>query len=103
VAVKAYFTRTNVPYSVDGEGSFDKGIMVSIPFDSFNISSSPFTGYFMWEPVVRDGGQMLHRPVDLYMEESRWVSPDVRAYAPASPPNSEVPPDDQIEPRFRPH
>lgn len=103
VAVKAYITRTNVPASIYGEGSFDKGILVSIPFDSFNISSSPFTGYFKWEPVVRDGGQMLHRPVDLYMDETRWVSPDVRSYAPSLAPNEQLPPDDQIEPRFRLH
>ncbi len=103
VALKAYFSKTNVPYSVFGEGSFDKGIMISIPFDSFNISSSPFTGYFMWEPVVRDGGQMLHRPVDLYMEETRWVSPDVRAFGPAVPANAQLPPDDQLEPTSRLH
>ncbi len=103
VAVKAYFTKTNVSAATFGEGSFDKGVMLSVPFDSFNLSSSPFTGYFLWEPVVRDGGQMLHRPVDLYMEESRWVSPDVRSFGPAVPPNSQLAPDDQIEPRSRLH
>ena len=57
----------------------------------------------MWEPVVRDGGQMLHRPVDLYMEETRWVSPDVRAFGPAVPANAQLPPDDQLEPTSRLH
>ena len=103
VALKAYFTRTNVPYAVFGEGSFDKGILISVPFDSFMTRSSADTGYFAWAPLVANGGQMLRRPVDLYMEDTRWVAPDVRSYAPPPAANDELAPDDQIDRQYRLH
>ncbi len=103
VALKAYFTRTNVPYAVFGEGSFDKGILISVPFDSFMTRSSADTGYFAWAPLVANGGQMLRRPVDLYMDDTRWVAPDVRSYAPPPAANDELAPDDQIDRQYRLH
>ena len=103
VAMKAYFTRTNVPYPVFGEGSFDNGIMISVQCDAFLTRSSADTAYFGWSPIIANGGQMLHKPVDLYNEETRWLSPEVRKYVPPKPPNDESAPDDQIEARDRLH
>lgn len=66
VSVGAYATKTNVSAAQFGEGSFDKGIYVSIPFDAILVRSSPLTGSFSWSPLTRDGGARLGRAASLY-------------------------------------
>ncbi|MDD5247887.1 MAG: YjbH domain-containing protein [Rhodocyclaceae bacterium] len=66
VAVGAYATKTNVSAATFGEGSFDKGIYVSIPFDAILPFSSPSVGHFNWSPLTRDGGARLDRAAPLY-------------------------------------
>ncbi len=62
----AFATKTNVSSAVFGEGSFDKGIYLSIPFDAFLPYSSPTTAHFLWSPLTRDGGARLMREQPLY-------------------------------------
>ncbi len=62
----AYATKTNVSAAKFGEGSFDKGIYLSIPFDAFLPYSSPTVAHFTWSPLTRDGGARLDRAVTLY-------------------------------------
>lgn len=49
-----------------GEGSFDKGIYVSIPFDMLLPHSSRSRATLLWEPLVRDGGARLNKRYTLY-------------------------------------
>jgi hypothetical protein len=62
----AYATLTNKSGQATGEGSFDKGIYFSIPFDLMLPRSSRSTATFMWEPLLRDGGARLNRRYTLY-------------------------------------
>ena len=59
ITVGAFMTFTNVPFKTFGEGSFDKGFFVSVPFESFLSQSSQRTGYFAFRPLTNDPGQML--------------------------------------------
>jgi len=66
VKVGAYATRTNVNYSQFGEGSFDKGVYVSVPFDTFFARHSDSSANLLFTPLIRDGGAMLYRKYRLY-------------------------------------
>jgi membrane-associated phospholipid phosphatase len=66
VSMGAYFTLTNVSAQQYGEGSFDKGIYLRVPFDVMLTKSSDTTGNFLYDPLVRDGGAKLDRQVLLY-------------------------------------
>ncbi len=66
VKMGAYATFTNVSRQQFGEGGFDKGIYVTVPFDLLLPRSSPHSGRFLWEPLTRDGGAPLHRRYNLY-------------------------------------
>lgn len=94
--IATYVTKTNVPAAVFGEGSFDKGIAWTIPFDAFLTSSSRFSALWSWKPLIRDGGATVRRPVYLFAETA-WVSPLAKAYKPSAPSNETVAPDDRIE------
>jgi len=82
VVVGAYATKTNVSARVFGEGSFDKGIYVAVPFDAILPRSSKFTAGFTWAPLVRDGGAKLSRINPLYEMTSIR---DPRAFSIAAP------------------
>ena len=66
VEVGAWFTLTNVSAAQFGEGSFDKGIRIVIPFEWV----APFatqSGYELaLRPIQRDGGQRLNGDTILY-------------------------------------
>ncbi|WP_243047937.1 YjbH domain-containing protein [Dyella sp. RRB7] len=66
VRMGAYATRTNVSAQQFGEGSFDKGIYVSIPFDLMLPRSTISRATFVWDPLIRDGGARLSRRYSLY-------------------------------------
>jgi membrane-associated phospholipid phosphatase len=61
VAAGAWATKTNVPAEAFGEGSFDKGLYVTIPFDVLLPKSTSGTGTIVWNPLTRDGGARLNR------------------------------------------
>jgi len=64
--VGAWATLTNVPFEVFGEGSFDKGFYVRIPFEVFLPNSTRRGGTFAFRPLTRDGGQIAGRTKELY-------------------------------------
>ncbi|MFP8967009.1 YjbH domain-containing protein [Pokkaliibacter sp. CJK22405] len=77
VQVGAWATLTDASGSETGEGSFDKGIYVTIPFDAFFTNSTTRSGRLQWAPLTRDGGQKVDHRYSLYdLTESR----DARHY-----------------------
>jgi hypothetical protein len=66
VAMGAYATKTNVSAEQFGEGSFDKGVYVNIPFDAFLLRSGPSKAAIIYAPLLRDGGARLNRRFNLY-------------------------------------
>jgi hypothetical protein len=91
-----YATKTNVSATQFGEGSFDKGIFWSLPFDALLTRSSKGSAKFLWTPLTRDGGAKLRRPIELY-EETQWLSPNATRYQPASPEKGMSAPDDFVD------
>ena len=59
----ATFTTAGKKY---GEGSFDKGIYLSVPFDLFLPWSRGERASLFYEPLLRDGGARLNRRYHLY-------------------------------------
>ncbi|MDP1718684.1 MAG: YjbH domain-containing protein, partial [Burkholderiales bacterium] len=96
VAVGAFMTKTNVSGAQFGEGSFDKGVYVSIPFDTILTRSSNTVGYFVWKPLTRDGGARLNRNVQLF-DLTRARDDRALEYSPAPPPNHATIPSDRRE------
>ncbi|MCX7144217.1 MAG: YjbH domain-containing protein [Proteobacteria bacterium] len=90
----AFFTKTNVSTEKFGEGSFDKGVYLSVPFDAFLTRTSNSAANVMWKPLTRDGGAKLNRYVDLYGLTS---TRDDRALSKraAPPPNHQTIPSDR--------
>lgn len=75
VTMGAYATKTNVSSFEFGEGSFDKGIYFSIPFDLMLPRSTRARATMLWQPLIRDGGAMLARKYALYpltSERNDW-------------------------------
>ncbi len=68
VRMGAFATRTNVSAEDFGEGSFDKGIYMTVPFSAFFTKSIPGDANFLWRPLTRDGGAKLNRPSNLYQQ-----------------------------------
>lgn len=66
VSVGAWATKTNVSAEDFGEGSFDKGIYVNVPFDVMLPKSTSGGGTIAWSPLSRDGGARLNRSISLY-------------------------------------
>ena len=61
-----FATLTNLSAKEYGEGSYTKGLYVSIPFDILTIKPSTQRAYLNWTPLTRDGGQALNRKYPLY-------------------------------------
>ena len=100
VVFGAFATKTNVSAEQFGEGSFDKGIFISIPFDAMFTKSSGNTASFDWRPLTRDGGAKLWRRERLYdITRTR----DLRTFETKAAPvaNENLPPADH-QPRWQP-
>jgi hypothetical protein len=65
IVMGAFATRTNAGAKF-GEGSFDKGLTVAIPFDALFTRSTDGIGSITWRPLLRDGGAKLSRQDPLY-------------------------------------
>ena len=65
-AMGVYATKTNVSAEQFGEGSFDKGIYFTLPFDVMLPKYSDRTATITWQPLTRDGGARLQRQQQLY-------------------------------------
>lgn len=73
VEIGAWATFTNVPFSQFGEGSFDKGIIIHIPFEWGLPIYSQSSYNLRLASLTRDGGQRLAGDDSLY-EETRRTS-----------------------------
>ncbi len=54
-----FFTRTDVPFELFGEGSFDKGFYFEVPLSIFSSKPSVDNASFGLRPLTRDGGAKL--------------------------------------------
>ena len=73
----AFAAKTNVSAADFGEGSFNKGFFISIPFDLLQLRHSRGRGTIAWVPITRDGGQMLmreHRLIGFTDDRSRFYT-----------------------------
>ena len=66
VTIGAYATKTNVSAAQFGEGSFDKGVYLAVPFDAMLPRSGPSSAVMLYAPLIRDGGAKLGRRYQLY-------------------------------------
>lgn len=96
VRIGAFATKTNLSAEQFGEGSFDKGVYVSIPFDAFLTRTSSTYASFVWKPLTRDGGAMLGRGVSLY-DLTGPRDPRTLNYKPAPLDNAALIPSDRRE------
>jgi hypothetical protein len=68
----AWATITTATGPEYGEGSFDKGLYLSIPFDELMSMSTMRRANLVWSPLTRDGGARLNRSFQLHsMTDSR--------------------------------
>ena len=65
-SVGGFFTLTDVSSEEFGEGSFDKGIRVTIPLQWLTGQPSSQSATFPIRPIQRDGGARLSVPNRLY-------------------------------------
>jgi membrane-associated phospholipid phosphatase len=94
VTVGAFMTRTNVSAAQFGEGTFDKGVYISIPFDAMLTRSTNSFANILWRPLTRDGGAKLAHGPSLY-ELTRARSNRTLSTEPAPAPNDTVIPADR--------
>jgi len=66
VRVGVFATKTNVSAAQFGEGSFDKGLYITLPLDLFFAKSTRREAGFTFRPLTRDGGQMVYDGPELY-------------------------------------
>ena len=66
VHVGIFATKTNVSAEQFGEGSFDKGLSISIPLELFLTKSSKAVQGLSFRPLTRDGGQRVNTQKRLY-------------------------------------
>ena len=84
VVMGAYASITSASRAEFGEGSFTKGIYVSVPFDAVYDQSSRGVAQLNWLPLLRDGGAILARPFSLHsLLDMR--SPRTLGFMPATP------------------
>ncbi|GGG78780.1 hypothetical protein GCM10011415_29750 [Salipiger pallidus] len=77
--VGAFATMTDVSSEEFGEGSFDKGIMITLPLTVGLGTPTKTTTTTMLRPVLRDGGARLNVSNRLYDEIREWHEPSVSA------------------------
>jgi hypothetical protein len=65
VQVGAWATKTDISAEEFGEGAFDKGFFVVIPFDLFTTSPTKSRGGIAFRPLTRDGGAKVGLPIEL--------------------------------------
>ncbi len=66
VIAGAFVALTDLTAEEYGEGSYNKGFYISIPFDVMTVKPSTNRATISWLPLSRDGGQMLNRKYNLY-------------------------------------
>ena len=84
VSIGAWATRTNVSAAQFGEGSFDKGMYLKIPFDVLMTTRTGDWANLVYQPLTRDGGAKLSRSFQLY-DATRARSKRDTGYRPSKP------------------
>jgi len=67
-----FFSDTNVTSEQFGEGSFDKGVKLTIPFSSLLNLEQRRLGDFIWRPLTKDPAAMLIKSIDIWDEVGRF-------------------------------
>ncbi len=85
----AWLTRTQASSQDFGEGSFDKGIYIEMPFDVISPRSLGGLARLSWTPLTRDGGASLTRAYPLHQvlrarQEGNWSIRDALPVPPRS-------------------
>jgi hypothetical protein len=75
--VGAYATLTDVPFDEFGEGSFDKGIRISMPSDWFAGTPTTERNDFLLQSLTRDGGARLNVQGRLYERIRGTQQPEI--------------------------
>lgn len=66
ITVGVFATKTNVSSEDFGEGNFDKGFFVVLPFDMFFARSTRSSVPLVFRPLTRDGGQRVRDGIGLF-------------------------------------
>ena len=66
----AFYTITDVSFEDFGEGSFDKGIYISLPFSLFQDTEN---SSFRWTPLTKDPGQKLNYKFRIFDQIDRYM------------------------------
>ena len=61
-----FFTITDATHKQFGEGSFDKGLFIRIPYNSISPYESRAGLFDLVRPIQGDGGARVHVPGRLY-------------------------------------
>ncbi len=77
ITVGAFATKTNVSAAQFGEGSFDKGFIITIPLEWALPTNTQTVLNEVIRPVQRDGGQRLAGDAILYDETERTSEGDI--------------------------
>ncbi len=77
-SVGAYATLTDVSFNDFGEGSFDKGIRLTVPLDHILGKPDPKTYKTVIQPLVRDGGARLNVDGRLYGSVRSYHEPKLK-------------------------
>lgn len=76
--VGAYATKTDISSAEFGEGSFDKGIMITAPLGYILGRPSRNSYSTTIQPLTRDGGARLHVPGRLYGRVREYHQPELK-------------------------
>ena len=81
VEIGAFFTRTNVPAAIYGEGSYDKGIIIRIPLEwGLPVATQGEFGMDL-RPLQRDGGQVIEGDATLHYDLQRSSEDEISRHA----------------------
>ena len=77
IVAGVFATKTNVSSEDFGEGNFDKGIFLVLPFDLFFAKSTQRAVPLVFRPLTRDGGQRVRDGTPLFgLTEGGRLDPD---------------------------
>jgi hypothetical protein len=77
--IGVFATLTDMPFEDFGEGSFDKGIRINIPFSALSGQRAGGSLSRTIRPVQRDGGARLIVPGRLYNSVRSWHQPGLQS------------------------
>lgn len=78
VEIGAYATLTDVPFEEFGEGSFDKGLIIRVPFGWIAPFNTQYTVSTYLASLTRDGGQRLYDRNPLWEKVRRTNESEIR-------------------------